>query len=142
MDIQKELRASGLKATLPRSRILHLFHEGKGKHLTAEDVYRFLLSEEIDVGLATIYRVLMQFVEAGILKRSQFESGPAVFELNEGRHHDHMICTACGRVEEFIDNEIERRQEEIARERGFILQEHALSLYGVCAVCRKNGKQH
>lgn len=135
MDISKELRQSGLKATLPRLRILQLFHEGKGKHLSAEEIYRFLLDEKIDVGLATIYRVLMQFAEAGILNRRQFESGAAVFELNEGSHHDHMVCTQCGKVEEFIDTEIERRQEEIAKQRGFALHEHALSLYGLCADC-------
>jgi Fur family ferric uptake transcriptional regulator len=135
MDILKELRESGLKVTIPRLRILQLFQEGKGKHLSADDVYRFLLTEKIDVGLATIYRVLMQFAEAGILFRRHFESGHAVFELNEGTHHDHLVCTICGRVDEFFDEGIEQRQDEIAAERGFVLHEHALSLYGTCAVC-------
>lgn len=137
MDIPTELRNSGLKATLPRLRILQLFHEGKGKHLNAEDIYRILLGEKIDVGLATIYRVLMQFAEAGILMRRHFESGAAVFELNEGSHHDHLVCTTCGKVEEFVDNDIECRQEEIAKDRGFVLHEHSLSLYGVCAACQR-----
>lgn len=140
MDIPKELRKSGLKATLPRLRILQLFHERDIKHLSAEDIYRFLLDEKIDVGLATIYRVLMQFAEAGILIRRHFESGAAVFELNEGRHHDHLVCTVCGKVEEFVDNGIESRQEEIAKELGFVLQEHSLSLYGVCATCTETRK--
>lgn len=142
MDIPKELRKSGLKATLPRLRILQLFHERQVKHLSAEDVYRFLLEEKIDIGLATVYRVLMQFAEAGILIRRHFESGAAVFELNEGGHHDHLVCTACGKVEEFVDTDIERRQEEIAKERGFSLHAHALSLYGVCEECaKKNNKK-
>lgn len=135
MDILKELRDSGLKVTIPRLQILQLFQNGKGKHLSADDVYRLLLLEKIDVGLATIYRVLMQFAEAGILFRRHFESGHAVFELNEGTHHDHLVCTICGRVDEFVDEGIERRQDEIAAERGFVLHEHALSLYGTCAVC-------
>ena len=137
MDILKELRESGLKVTIPRLRILQLFQEGKGKHLSADDVYRFLLTEKIDVGLATIYRVLMQFAEAGILFRRHFESGHAVFELNEGTHHDHLVCTVCGKVDEFVDEGIERRQDEIAAERGFVLHEHALSLYGTCAACTR-----
>ena len=136
MDIPQALRKSGLKATLPRLRILQLFHERETKHLSAEEIYRFLLDEKIDVGLATIYRVLMHFAEAGILIRRHFESGAAVFELNEGSHHDHLICTACGKVEEFVDSGIERRQEQIAKERGFVLHEHSLSLYGVCSVCK------
>ncbi|MET3134530.1 Fur family ferric uptake transcriptional regulator [Oxalobacteraceae bacterium GrIS 1.11] len=135
MDILKQLRESGLKVTIPRLRILQLFQEDRGKHLSADEAYRMLQAEKIDVGLATIYRVLMQFSEAGILFRRHFESGHAVFELNEGKHHDHMVCTACGKVDEFVDEDIERRQHEIARERGFLLQEHALSLYGTCAAC-------
>jgi Fur family ferric uptake transcriptional regulator len=102
------------------------------RHLTAEDVYRNLLGEELDIGLATVYRVLTQFEQAGLLSRSNFESGKAVFELNEGTHHDHLVCIDCGRVEEFFDPEIEKRQQKIAEERGFKLQEHALALYGAC----------
>ncbi|SFM69485.1 MULTISPECIES: ferric iron uptake transcriptional regulator [Rugamonas] len=135
MDIPKELRNSGLKATLPRLRVLQLFQEGKKKHLSADDVYHLLRDEHIDLGLATVYRVLMQFAAAGILSRRQFESAASVFELNQGEHHDHLVCTRCGKMEEFVDADIERRQEEVARERGFALHEHSLSLYGVCAHC-------
>lgn len=137
MDIPKELRNSGLKATLPRLRILQLFHESKTKHLSAEDVYRLLQDEQIDIGLATVYRVVTQFEQAGILIRRHFESGHAMFELDEGGHHDHLICTNCGKVEEFIDDEIERRQEQVAREHGFTIHAHALSLYGTCDACAK-----
>jgi Fur family ferric uptake transcriptional regulator len=100
--------------------------------MSAEDVYRELLADSQDVGLATVYRVLTQFEQAGILKRSNFESGKAVYELDEGQHHDHLVCLQCGRVEEFVDAEIERRQQRIARDRGFALQDHALALYANC----------
>jgi len=100
--------------------------------MSAEDVYRLVLNERADIGLATIYRVLMQFEQAGLLTRSQFESGKAVYELNEGQHHDHLVCLDCGRVEEFFDAEIERRQQDIARDKGFEIADHALSLYGHC----------
>jgi Fur family ferric uptake transcriptional regulator len=127
-----DLKNIGLKATLPRLKILEIFQRSAVRHLTAEDVYRNLLSEELDIGLATVYRVLTQFEQAGLLSRSNFESGKAVFELNEGTHHDHLVCIDCGRVEEFFDPEIEKRQQKIAEERGFKLQEHALALYGAC----------
>jgi len=127
-----ELKSSGLKATLPRLKILEVFQSSTQRHLTAEDVYRVLLNEHSDIGLATVYRVLMQFEQAGLLTRSNFESGKAVFELNEGQHHDHLVCLDCGRVEEFYDPQIETRQQAIALERGFQLQEHALSLYANC----------
>jgi Fur family transcriptional regulator, ferric uptake regulator len=127
------LHASGLKATLPRLKVLQIFRESGLRHLSAEDVYKALLTEGSDIGLATVYRVLMQFVQAGLRERQRFEGDKAVFELNEGRHHDHLVCVRCGRVEEFVDAEIERRQQQIAAERGFELQEHALSLYGVCS---------
>lgn len=132
------LHSSGLKATLPRLKVLQIFRESDRRHLSAEDVYKTLLTDGSDIGLATVYRVLMQFVQAGLLERQHFEGDKAVFELNEGRHHDHMVCVRCGRVEEFVDAEIERLQQQIAAERGFELQEHALSLYGVCsrAECR------
>ena len=103
--------------------------------MTAEDVFRVLLNEHSDIGLATVYRVLTQFEQAGILERSHFESGKAVYELNEGSHHDHLICTSCGKVEEFYDAEIERRQQLVAQDKGWILQDHAMSLYGLCADC-------
>ena len=127
-----ELKNIGLKATLPRLKILEIFQHGPHRHLSAEDVYKELLGENQDVGLATVYRVLTQFEQAGLLKRSNFESGKAVFELNEGSHHDHLVCLQCGRVEEFFDAEIERRQQKVAKDRGFSLQDHALSLYGNC----------
>jgi len=127
-----ELKSSGLKATLPRIKILEVFQQSVDRHLTAEDVYKTLLNEGSDIALATVYRVLMQFEQAGILARSHFESGKSVFELNEGTHHDHLLCLTCGRVEEFFDPEIEARQREVAASRGFTLQEHALSLYAVC----------
>jgi Fur family ferric uptake transcriptional regulator len=127
-----DLKNIGLKATLPRLKILEIFQRSAVRHLTAEDVYRNLLQEELDIGLATVYRVLTQFEQAGLLSRSNFESGKAVFELNEGKHHDHLVCIDCGRVEEFFDPEIESRQHSIAEARGFKLQEHALALYGAC----------
>lgn len=132
MSQPNDLKNVGLKATLPRLRILNLFETSEVRHLTAEDVYRILLAEELDVGLATVYRVLTQFEAAGLLVRHHFEGGKAVFELNQGRHHDHLVCLQCGMVEEFYDAEIERRQEQIARERGFKIQEHSLYLYADC----------
>jgi Fur family ferric uptake transcriptional regulator len=128
-----ELKSTGLKATLPRLKILEVFQASKQRHMTAEDVFRVLLDSRSDIGLATVYRVLMQFEQAGLLTRSNFESGKAVYELNEGQHHDHLVCLDCGRVEEFFDPEIERRQHAIAEQRGFVLQEHALSLYANCS---------
>src|SRR6187431_3417636 len=121
-----ELKSSGLKATLPRIKILEVFQHTNRRHMTAEDVFKALLAEGSDIGLATVYRVLMQFEQAGLLTRSNFESGKAVFELNEGKHHDHLVCLDCGRVEEFYDAEIEKRQKSIAQVRGFELQDHAL----------------
>ncbi|MGE0800434.1 MAG: ferric iron uptake transcriptional regulator [Lautropia sp.] len=132
MTSTTDLKSAGLKATLPRLKILEIFQNGRQRHMSAEDVFRELLSEHQDVGLATVYRVLTQFEQAGILKRSNFESGKSVFELDEGSHHDHLVCLQCGRVEEFYDNQIEQRQQRIASEHGFDLQAHALSLYGNC----------
>jgi len=134
MTHAEELKSSGLKATLPRIKILEVFQTSPVRHLTAEDVYKALLAEGSDIGLATVYRVLMQFEQAGILSRNHFESGKSVFELNEGKHHDHLVCLDCGRVEEFYDAEIEARQRTVAQVRGFALQEHALSLYASCTV--------
>ncbi len=127
-----ELKSSGLKATLPRIKILEVFQSTERRHMTAEDVFKALLGEGADIGLATVYRVLMQFEQAGILSRSNFESGKAVFELNEGQHHDHLVCLDCGRVEEFYDPQIEQRQREVTVARGFELQEHSLALYARC----------
>lgn len=132
MVTSQNLKNMGLKATLPRLKILDLFHRSQDRHLSAEDVYRLLLAEQIDVGLATIYRVLTQFEQAGLLRRLHFESGKAVFELDSGDHHDHIVCVNCGHVEEFYDPQIEARQKEIAEERGFKLREHAMHLYVEC----------
>ncbi len=128
-----EIKSSGLKATAPRIKILEVFQRTLLRHMTAEDVYKALLGEGADVGLATVYRVLTQFEQAGILRRSSFESGKSVYELNEGQHHDHLVCLSCGRVEEFFDAQIEQRQRDIASQRGFTLQEHSLALYASCA---------
>ena len=132
MSNSSELKTIGLKATLPRLKILEIFQGSDQRHMSAEDVYRQLLGEHVDIGLATVYRVLTQFEQAGLLARNHFDNGKAVFELNEGTHHDHLVCVVCGRVEEFFDSEIEQRQQTIAKERGFLLQDHALSLYGTC----------
>ena len=132
MSTVQSLKESGLKATLPRRKILELFEASKVRHLSAEDVYKALITEGIDIGLATVYRVLTQFEHAGLLSRQHFETGKAVFELNQGGHHDHLVCLQCGRVEEFYDGEIERRQSEIARENGFELRGHSLALYADC----------
>jgi Fur family transcriptional regulator, ferric uptake regulator len=122
-----ELKSSGLKATLPRIKILEIFQQAARRHMTAEDVYKALLIEGSDIGLATVYRVLLQ-----LLTRSNFESGKSVFELNEGQHHDHLVCLTCGRVEEFFDADIEARQRAVAEQRGFELHEHSLALYARC----------
>jgi Fur family ferric uptake transcriptional regulator len=137
-----ELKSSGLKATLPRIKILEVFQRTDRRHMTAEDVFKALLTEGADIGLATVYRVLMQFEQAGILSRNHFEAGKAVFELNEGKHHDHLVCMDCGRVEEFFDAEIEKRQKAVAQSRGFELQDHSLALYAVCTKknCPHRGK--
>jgi Fur family transcriptional regulator, ferric uptake regulator len=132
MNSAQSLKESGLKATLPRRKVLELFENSKVRHLSAEDVYRSLIAEGIDIGLATVYRVLTQFEQAGLLSRQHFETGKAVFELNQGGHHDHLVCLQCGRVEEFYDAEIEQRQSEVARKRGFELRGHSLALYGDC----------
>jgi len=132
MSTPNNLKTTGLKATLPRLRILSLFESSSVRHLSAEDVYRTLISEGEDIGLATVYRVLTQFEQAGLLERHHFESGKAVFELASDAHHDHLVCLQCGRVEEFYDAEIEKRQSKIAKDRGFAIHEHSLSLYADC----------
>ena len=146
MTSPQDLKSAGLKATLPRLKIINLFESSKIRHLTAEDVYKLLLGEGLDIGLATVYRVLTQFEQAGLLVRHHFESGKAVFELNQGTHHDHLVCIQCGRVEEFYDAEIEKRQVKVARERGFEIHEHALYLYADCTKVkcpyRKGGGAH
>jgi len=132
MNRTDEIKNSGLKATLPRIKILEIFQKTSQRHMTAEDVYKALLVEDADIGLATVYRVLTQFEQAGLVSRNHFETGKAVFELNQGHHHDHLVCMTCDRVEEFYDEQIEARQHAIAKERGFELQEHSLALYAAC----------
>ena len=132
MNTIDELKSTGLKATLPRLKVLEIFQKGSQRHMSAEDVFRILLQEHSDVGLATVYRVLTQFEQAGILSRSNFEGGKAIYELNEGQHHDHLVCLDCGKVEEFFDAQIEERQNAVAKAKGFMIAEHALSLYAHC----------
>jgi Fur family ferric uptake transcriptional regulator len=131
-ELKSSVKSTGLKATGPRLKILEVFQRSSLRHMTAEDVYKVLLADHADIGLATVYRVLLQFEQAGLLARSHFESGKSVFELNEGQHHDHLVCLTCGRVEEFFDPEIEARQRAVAEQRGFALQDHALALYAAC----------
>ena len=128
----RDLRIIGLKTTLPRLKILNLFENSAIRHLSAEDIYKELLNEGEDIGLATVYRVLTQFEQAGLLERHHFEGGKAIFELTSDKHHDHLVCLQCGRVEEFYDADIEKRQVKIAKDRGFSLQEHSLALYADC----------
>jgi Fur family ferric uptake transcriptional regulator len=132
MSSPSDLKTIGLKATLPRLKILNLFENSPVRHLAAEDVYKVLINEGMDIGLATVYRVLTQFEQAGLLIRHHFESGKAVFELNQGGHHDHLVCMQCGRVEEFFDAEIERRQIKVAKERGFTIHDHSLHIFADC----------
>ncbi|HKJ71978.1 MAG TPA: ferric iron uptake transcriptional regulator [Gammaproteobacteria bacterium] len=132
-----ELKQAGLKATRPRLMILQLLEDAEERHLTAEGVYRSLLDAGEEVGLATVYRVLTQFEQAGLVKRHHFDGERAFFELDENKHHDHMVCVRCGRVEEFVNDEIERLQEQVAREHNFKLTEHRMELYGLCADCRE-----
>jgi Fur family ferric uptake transcriptional regulator len=133
MGDSQDLKNAGLKATTPRLKILNLFETSNVRHLTAEDVYKILLADGEDVGLATVYRVLTQFEGAGLLIRHHFEGDKAVFELNQGKHHDHLVCLQCGKVEEFYDPDIEKRQDKIAKERGFAIREHSLYLFADCA---------
>ena len=141
-----DLKTMGLKVTVPRLKILDLFqklsesHEAGKRHLSAEEVYKLLLEENSDIGLATVYRVLTQFETAGLIVRHYFGHDRATYEVDDGAHHDHIVCTRCGRVEEFVDKEIEKRQKQIATRLGFELEGHSLSLYGVCEDCRKKEK--
>tara|TARA_B110000977_G_scaffold200104_1_gene289477 strand:+ start:525 stop:953 length:429 start_codon:yes stop_codon:yes gene_type:complete len=132
----QDLKDAGLKITLPRIKILQILESSTVHHLSAEDVYKHLLQNDEEIGLATVYRVLTQFESAGLVIRHHFEGGHSVFELSSNDHHDHLVCVKCGLVEEFHDEEIERRQENIARERGFELTDHNLNLYGLCPKCR------
>lgn len=131
-----DLKKAGLKVTLPRMKILELLEASKTRHQTAEDIYKALLDAGAEIGLATVYRVLTQFESAGLVNRHHFEGGQAVFELNEGKHHDHLVCVKCGKVIEFMDNLIEERQKKIAEDNGFKITEHSLILYGHCKSCK------
>ena len=131
-----ELRKAGLKVTLPRLKILEILENSNIRHLSAEEVYKSLLAAGDDVGLATVYRVLTQFETAGLVTRHNFEGGHSVFELNQGEHHDHLVCVKCGMVLEFIDEVIEHRQMEIAKSRGFQITDHSLNIYGICETCQ------
>ena len=131
------LKKAGLKITHPRRLILDMMERAKNHHVSAEDIYRMLLEAGEDIGLATIYRVLTQFEEAGLVVRHHFESGSSVFELNHGTHHDHLVCLKCSRVEEFVDSIIEKRQQEIAKQSGFMMTDHSLNIYGICTSCQK-----
>jgi Fur family transcriptional regulator, ferric uptake regulator len=127
-----DLRNAGLKVTLPRLKILEMLESNPARHLSAEEIYRKLMDLDQDIGLATVYRVLTQFETAGLVRRHHFEGGHAVFELERGHHHDHMVCLKCGHVDEFTDEVIEKRQREKARELGYRLSEHSLIMYGEC----------
>ncbi|WP_127476752.1 ferric iron uptake transcriptional regulator [Sulfurivermis fontis] len=136
------LKKVGLKATLPRLKILEILESaGTARHMSAEDVYKALLEHGEDVGLATVYRVLTQFEQAGILTRHHFEGGQSVFEMDEGKHHDHILCTRCGRVDEFVDPTIEERQKAIADRFGYTMTDHSLYIYGICKECREKEKK-
>jgi Fur family ferric uptake transcriptional regulator len=140
----KDLRKAGLKVTLPRLKILEILEHSTTRHMSAEEIYKKLLDSSEDIGLATVYRVLTQFEGAGLVSRHHFEDGMAVFEINHGTHHDHIVCMDCGAVEEFVDPEIESRQNEIAKRLGYVIEEHSMVLYGRCqrpdCAARKNGR--
>ncbi len=140
MDSQY-LKKVGLKATLPRIKILAMLESSGTRHMSAEDVYKALLESGEDVGLATVYRVLTQFEQAGILTRHHFEGGQSVFELDQGKHHDHILCVRCGRVDEFNDPTIEERQRAIADKFGYAITDHSLYIYGVCKACQAKSQK-
>lgn len=133
----QDLREAGLKATLPRVKILEIMEADENRHLSAEEIYKILSDAGNDVGLATVYRVLTQFESAGLVTRHHFEGGTSVFELNQGEHHDHILCVKCGRVDEFVDEVIEQRQKAIAEKAGFSMTDHCLYIYGICPDCQK-----
>ncbi len=132
----QDLKKAGLKVTHPRVKILSIMENSEKRHLGAEEVYKTLLETGEDVGLATVYRVLTQFEAAGLVMRHHFEGGHSVYEINQGEHHDHILCVKCGRVDEFVDDIIEERQTAIAREAGYEITDHYLNIYGICADCR------
>ena len=128
----QDLKRAGLKVTLPRMKILEILENSDKRHLSAEDIYKILIETGDEIGLATIYRVLTQFENAALVNRHHFETGQAVFEINKGHHHDHLVCVKCGKIVEFVDDEIENKQKEIAKREGFRITDHALIIYGIC----------
>lgn len=136
----QDLKKAGLKATVPRLKILEILETKKDLHMRAEDVYKALLEGNEDIGLATVYRVLTQFEAAGLVSRHHFEGSHSVFELDQGVHHDHILCTSCGKVDEFVDDEIEERQKAIAAKAGYTITDHSLYIFGLCPECQKQGK--
>jgi Fur family ferric uptake transcriptional regulator len=131
-----DLKKAGLKITLPRVKILQILENARSHHVSAEDVYRILLESGDDIGLATVYRVLTQFEEAKLVTRHNFSEGHSVFELDHGTHHDHLVCVKCNKVEEFLDAVIEERQQQVAEDAGFMITDHSLNIYGICAKCQ------
>ena len=123
--------------TLPRLKVLEILETSELRHMSAEDVYKALLDMGEEIGLATVYRVLTQFEGAGLVSRLSIEGGHAVFELQDGSHHDHLLCVRCNRIEEFVDEVIEQRQRAIAKEKGFEMTDHSLYIYGICRLCQK-----
>lgn len=132
-----DLKKVGLKVTLPRMKILEFLEVSNVRHQSAEEIYRALLEEGEEVGLATVYRVLTQFEAAGLVTRHHFEGGQAVFELSQSGHHDHIVCVICGNVEEFFDETIETQQDKIAESKGYEVTDHSLTIYGRCGDCQK-----
>jgi len=137
----QDLRKAGLKVTVPRMKILEMLASSENRHMSAEDLYKALIEAGEEIGLATVYRVLTQFEDAGLITRHHFETGQSVFELDEGEHHDHLLCAKCGRVEEFVDEVIEERQIHIAESRGFRMTDHSLYIYGICPACQGKGDE-
>ncbi|MCD6038702.1 MAG: fur [Gammaproteobacteria bacterium] len=134
--VNSDLKKAGLKVTLPRVKILEILENTVDRHLSAEDIYKILIDSGEDIGLATVYRVLTQFAEAKLVVRHHFSEGYSVFELDSGAHHDHLVCVKCGDVQEFVDNEIEKRQRHVAEQAGFSITEHSLNIYGICGECQ------
>lgn len=134
---KSNLKKAGLKITLPRRKILEILENAPNHHLSAEDIYQSLSASGDEIGLATVYRVLTQFQEAGLVVRHYFEGGQSVYELDHGTHHDHLVCVKCGKVEEFVDDVIEKRQQEIALAAGYLITDHSLNIYGICQACQE-----
>ena len=137
---RQDLKKAGLKITLPRLKVLEILEVSEQRHMSAEDVYKALLETGEEIGLATVYRVLTQFEDAGLVSRLSIDGGHAVFELEDGVHHDHLLCVSCNQIEEFVDEIIEHRQRAIAEDKGFKMTEHSLYIYGICTRCQANQK--